>query len=199
MSMSASRGFSRFSSGAVLALALGSCTSVPAEPETPGYDDLVALAQASAEAGHTRAALDAYKRAAAADPARKQPWQQIALLHLEAGRPVQALAAAEATLQRDPADAIANKVFIASGLQVARDALQRLRAAGDAPTDDDRARARDLVAVMGQVFGAESLVPEDVKVRYAKRAAEQCKAAQADLLKAERSKQPDPLDMLGGD
>jgi hypothetical protein len=36
-------------------------------------------------------------------------------------------------------------------------------------------------------------------VRYAKRAAEQCKAAQADLLKAERSKQPDPLDMLGGD
>ena len=193
------------SRGLVLAgaLALGSCATV-SEPAPPGYDSLFATAGSLAEADRTQEALDTYHRAAAAAPSRKEPWQRIAAIHLAAGRPVRALVAAEETLQRDPADAVANEVFIVSGMQVAEQAMQRLLAAGAKHNDADIARARELVARMGQVFGDDAVIPDEAKTRYARRAIQQYRAAQAKQLKSRTSGEdskprPDPFEVLGGD
>lgn len=183
------------------AVALGSCATTPV-PAPPDYEALFATAGSFAEAGRTQAALDTYHRAAAAAPSRKEPWQRIAAIQLAAGRPVRALVAAEETLQRDPADAVANEVFIVSGMQVAQQAMQRLLAAGAKHDDADLARARELVARMGQVFGDDALIPDEAKARYARRAVQQYRAAQAKQLKSpeEKSKpRPDPFEILGGD
>lgn len=186
----------------VAALALGSCATVSAPPP-PGYDELFALAGDLVQAGRTQAALDAYRGAAMAAPSRKEPWQKIAVINFEAGRPVRALVAAEETLQRDPADAVASEVYIASGMQVAQHAIQRLLAAGAKHDDDDLVRAQELVAKMAQVFGHEALVPDEAKARYARRAVQQYRAAQARQAKSrapEESKPaPDPFEVLGGD
>lgn len=122
----------------VLIATLAACATTP-QPEPPGYADLLALGQA-AEAGQPAAALDAYTRAAQVDPSRKEPWLRIAMLHRDAGRPVQALAAAEETLQRDPSDVVANEVFIGSGLQIARQTMQRLRPAASRPMPRNTAK-----------------------------------------------------------
>lgn len=184
------------------ALALAACATTSAPP--PGYAALFATARDLADAGRVDAALQTYRRAAAADGSRKEPWQQMAVLNLAAGRPVPALVAADETLQRDPADVAANRVFIASGMQVAQQAMQRLLAAGAKPDDDELLRAQQLVNRMGQVFGEDRLVSDRAKARYARRAVQQYRAAQARLPRTpapEQQSKPrrDPFEVLGGD
>lgn len=184
------------------ALALAACATTSAPP--PGYDVLFATARDLADAGRIDAAMETYRRAAAADGSRKEPWQQMAALNFAAGRPVPALVAAEETLQRDPADVSANRVFIASGMQVAQQAMQRLLAAGTKPDDADLLRARELVKQMGQVFGEDRLVSDQAKARYARRAVQHYRAAQARQSRTrapeEKSKpRRDPFEVLGGD
>ena len=185
------------------ALALGSCASVPVSAP-PDYDALFAMAGSLAEEGRAQAALDTYHLAAAAAPSRKEPWQRIAAMNLAAGRPGRALVAAEETLQRDPADAVANEVFIVSGMQIAQEAMQRLLVAGAKHDDADVARARKLVATLGQVFGDDAVIPDEARKRYARLAVQQYRAAQAKQSKSpiteEKSKpRRDPLEVLGGD
>lgn len=184
-------------------LLLAACaTQAPVRPPA-GYEELLAMAHGFAQSGHSEAALEMYARAATAEPARKEPWQRIARMNLEAGRPARALVAAEEALQRDPADAIANDVYIASGMQIARQAMQRLLAAGVKPDEDALVRAQQLVATMGMVFGEDALIRDEVKTRYARRAVQQYRAAQArqsqERPPEEKSRRPDPLDVLGGD
>ena len=187
----------------VAALVLGSCATVPV-PAPPDYDALFATAGSLADEGRDAAALETYHRAAAAAPSRKEPWQRIAKINLAAGRPVRALVAAEETLQRDPADAVANEVFIVSGMQIAEQAMQRLLAAGAKHDAADLARAQELVARMGQVFGDDAVIPDEAKTRYARRAIQQYRAAQAKQLKSRTPEEdsrprPDPFEVLGGD
>lgn len=180
---------------------LVACASTEEDlPATPDYEELMSLAEASVASGATAAAIQSYELAAQVAPDRKQPWQSLALLYSRAGRPVSALAAAERTLQRDPADAIANQVFIDSGTLVYRQTLQRLRGSGAKVGSDAHRQTREIVGVMGQVFGDETLVPDSVKARLAKRAAQECRAlrARAPVL-VEPPRQPDPLEVLGGD
>lgn len=183
---------------AALALALCACATSP-EPQVRSYEQWVALAQVLVDADRPSAAIRAYRHAAVADPARKEPWRHIASLSLGAGRPVPALAAAEETLQRDPTDPGANEVFIAAGLQAASQAVQRLAIAGESPGIEATTRARELAVLMEQVFGVESLVPEHFKADHAKLAAKQCKpaAATAPPEKEQPKPRPDPLDVLG--
>lgn len=186
----------------VAALALTACATTPAPP--PDYDALFATARDFAEAGRIDAALETYRRAAEADRSRKEPWQQMAVLNFAAARPVSALAAAEETLQRDPGDVAANRVFIASGIQIAQQAMQRLLAAGAKHDDDDLLHAQELVTLMGQVFGEDKLIPDQAKARYARRAVQQYRATQAKQSRVrvpeEKSKpRPNPFEVLGGD
>ncbi|MBA3485769.1 MAG: hypothetical protein H0T88_01020 [Lysobacter sp.] len=80
--------------------------------------------------GNDRAAMELYRHAAAMAPARKEPWQHLAWMNLASGRPRLALVAAEEVLHRDPSDETASEVYIASSLEIARDAMQRLLASG---------------------------------------------------------------------
>ena len=185
-----------------LALVLG-CASAPT-PQPPGYEDLFANASELARNGHGQAALGIYGLAAAADPSRKEPWQQMASMHMAAARPVHALVAADEALQRDPSDALANEVYIASAMQVSRQAMQRLLAAGVEPSEDDLRGAQQLVSMLGLVFGDDELISDEVKARYAERAVQQFRRAQARHTQRpppqEKSRPPpDPLEVLGGD
>lgn len=186
-----------------LVLTLGGCASLGASPETPGvsdYEHHVATGWQHARMGRVDEAVAAFERAAVADPARKEPWLQIAQLRLQQGRHVQALAAADQALQRDPSDFIAHDVAIASGMQVARQTMQRLRAAGAEPNEARRAQATELAQLMGEVFGPETLVPEAVRKEWEQRVRAKCPAG-APVLPAtpeEPRKRPlHPLDVLG--
>lgn len=179
-----------------------SCASTSESlPAPPGYEELMSLAEASVVAGSTAAAIKAYEQAAEAEPERKQPWQQLALLYAGTGQPVSALVAAERTLQRDPADAIAHRVSIDSATLVYRQTLQRLNGGGARADRDAHRNAKEIVGLMGQVFGEEALVPDAVRARMAKRAAQQCRAmrARTPAVVEPMPRRPDPLEVLGGD
>lgn len=186
---------------AAWALALTACaTMADPSPAPPDYDRLVGQAQVQAGAGRIDQAVATLERAATADPARSEPWRQIARLRFGAGEYALALAAADEALRRDPADPQARDVFIASGLQIAIETLRRLRAAGDGQVDAQRVQADKLAELMVQVFGAEMLVSEELKASLAQQAIDQWKQTHAGELDAQPpERRPSPLDVLGGD
>ncbi len=189
----------------VVALVLA-CTTAPPSPSAvlPGYEDLLAIAEDCSRSGDREVAIELYRQAAQTDPARKQPWQHIASLNLEAGRPARALVAAEEVLQRAPSDALANEVYMSSAMQIASSAMQRLLASGAAPEADDRARAQQLVRTMNMVFGEDALISDEAKSRHARRAVrrylqQRAPASSAPPPKPRNERPRDPLDVLGGD
>lgn len=196
--------------GALAALAVASllaCSTAPPPPAMPlpGYDDLLAMAGDFHASGNDRAATELYRHAAAVEPSRKEPWQHIARIHLAAGRPGLALVAAEEVLHRDPADEFANEVYISSAMAIARDAMQRLLASGAVPGEEGLARARQLVAAMGLVYGYDELIREEFKVRCAQRAVQRYLDKRSEPCRRlpptgqQEKAQRDPLEVLGGD
>lgn len=189
----------RFAAGAALLLALGGCATL-AEPAPPGHGDSMAMARSYVEAGQPREAMAALERAAAMQPASKEPWLEIARLRAAQGRHVDALAAAEQVLRRDPTDQAAYDITIGSGLQVALQTMKRLRASGQAPGEDRSEQAGAIAVLMAEVFGPEFLIPADVKAGLAQQAVENYKATRAERLpEAQEKPKGDPLDLLGGD
>lgn len=184
-----------------LLLLLVACASTP-EERAPGYTELITMAEVARDAGQHDATLAAYERAAFADPARKEPWQRIARLHHERGHLALALAAAEQTLQRDPADAAANAIYIDAGLRVAADALRRMRLAGS-PDAASKAQAVDIAAQLVDIYGADSVVPASLQRLYARRGEQRCRATAARAVTPAKPSIPaprhDPLEMLGED
>ena len=183
-----------------LAVLLGACATLQA-PAAPDYNASMLLARSHADAGQLDAAVAMWRQAAALDPTRKEPWLEIAGLRYRQGRAVDALAAAEQVLRRDPADAQAHELTIASGLLVAQRTLERLRASGTAVDEAHQATARDIAALMADVFGPESLVPDEYREKLAREAVARYRAARVERLPEARQDEPkgDPLDLLGGD
>lgn len=178
-----------------LALSVAACATTGSSV-APDYATYMAEAEAALEAGQAEEALHAYWRAASSEPGRKEPWQQITQLHSEAGRSVQALAAAEEVLHRDPADAEAGHLFITNALQATGRALNRVGAGDDSLHATFLPEARALVAQMIAVFGDDT-VPEEVRTKLGKQAVDRYKASHP---QREVPKKPpsDPLDVLGG-
>lgn len=201
------RFFGRRVLGALVLVSLLACTTGPAPPPAtplPPYDDLLAMAGEFSASGNDRAAMELYRNAAAMAPARKEPWQHLARMNLASGRPSLALVAAEEVLHRDPADETASEVYIASSLEIARDAMQRLLASGATPGEGDLARAQRLVAQMGLVFGDEKLIREEITARRAQRATQRyldspSPPCRSRSLEVQEKARPDPLEVLGGD
>ena len=193
--------FARLAGAAGLLLALGACASLAGRPAPPDYAGSMAVAQTYAEAGQMDAAVATLEQAATLEPARKEPWLLIAQLRAGQGRHVDALAAAEQVLRRDPADRSAYDITIASGLQVAQRTLERLRGAAQPPDDARRGQAQLIAALMAQVFGPELLVSEEFKTQLARDAINRYRAARVKRLPDARKPEPkgDPLDLLGGD
>jgi len=189
----------RFGAAAALLLGLGACATL-GEPAAPTYRDTMASARTYADAGQVREAVAALQRAATVLPASKEPWLEIARLRASQGRHVDALAAAEQVLRRDPADPEASEISIGSGLQVALQTMKRLRAA-DAASDEERiAEAKVIALLMAEVFGPELLVTDEFRSRLAQEAVESYRASRVEKLpKAQTRPKGDPLDLLGGD
>lgn len=184
---------------AALLLALAGCATLP-EPAPPDPLDPMAVAREHLAAGQTREAVAALERAAATEPARKEPWLEMARLRTIQGRHVDALAAAEQVLRRDPTDQVAYDITVDSGLQVALETMKRLRAAGQAPAEEREEQAAAIVALMAEVFGPELLISTETRTRLAQEAIENYKASRAERLpEAQTKPKGDPLDLLGGD
>ncbi len=190
----------RFAGAAALVLVLGSCATL-AEPAAPDYDESMAMAWTHVAADQPRAAITALQQAAMLEPARKEPWLEIARLRAGQGRHIDALAAAEQVLRRDPADPAAADVTLTSGLEVARQTMKRLQAGGQVPSERQHEQAQAIAVLMAEVFGPEFLVPAEVKTQLAQAAAEQYKATRAAQLPDAQKEEPkgDPFDLLGED
>lgn len=180
--------------------ALSACATLR-PVETPGFDESMANARAYLAAGQGSAAAGAFKQAAVLDPASKEPWLEIARIRQQQGRHVDALAAAEQVLRRDPTDVDAHEVTIASGLEVAHRTMQRLMAADVSPDEHQKAVGKSIARLMAEVYGPEFLVSEELRTRLAREAIARYRAARTQRLPEARKDEPkgDPLDLLGGD
>lgn len=162
------------------------------------YGEWMTTAETHAALGEVDSAVVAFQAAAGHAPARKEPWLRIARLRASNGEPAQAMIAAGEVLRRDPGDVSASDIYLASGLQIAVDTLQRLRA-----SDSDRharfqPQAKAVVDLLTQIYAAGDVLPEAVARDLARDAVEHWKREnprQAD--QPERA--PSPLDILGGD
>lgn len=179
---------------------LTACASLgPAD--TPDFSRSMATARVYLEAGQGAAAVSAFEQAAALDPASKAPWLEIARIRQGQGRHVDALAAAEQVLRRDPTDADAQELTIASGLEVARRTMLRLMAADVSPDEKQQAVGKSIAMLMAEVYGPEFLVSDELRARLAREAIARYRAARVERLPEARQDEPkgDPLDLLGGD
>lgn len=184
---------------AALLLALGACATFP-EPEPANRGGAVAIARDRLAADQVREAVTVLERAATLQPARKEPWLAIARLRAGQGRHVDALAAAQQVLRRDPSDQAAHEIMIDSGLQVSLRTMQRLRASGQAPGEERSLQAEAIAQQMAEVFGPEVLIPAEARTHIAQEAVEKYKATRSErLLEAQETQKGDPLDLLGGD
>lgn len=184
---------------AALLLALGACATLPG-PEPADDGEAVATARDRLAAGQVREAVTVLERAATLQPASKEPWLEIARLRVGQGRHIDALAAAEQVLRRDPADQAAYEIVIDSGLQVALQTMERLRASGQAPDEERSLQAEAIAQQMAEVFGPEILIPDEARTRIAQEAVETYKATRSERLpEAQKAPKGDPLDLLGGD
>lgn len=186
-----------------LVLAVSGCASLGAgmasQVSRDDYGMEMAAAEVLAAAGEIDAALLAFKKAAALEPARKQPWLRIAHLHADGGQPALAMLAASKVLQRDPSDADASALYMASGLQIAIGTVQRLRAGSAEQQAGYQPQVQALVEALAQVYAVQDILPSDVRQRLAKQAVEQWKQDQPKQIETTEPPPSSPLDILGGD
>lgn len=179
---------------------LGACSTLPAAPAAaPDYATLVDAAQARAQAGQVDQAVAALERAATLEPTRSEPWRKIARWRFDAGEYAQALVAADRALQLDPGDPQARDVRVASGLQIAIQTLRRLQPADPAHVDAQRSRATTLAQLLADVFGAQTLIPQELKARLAQQAIARWKQDNPATRQTPPEPASSPLDVLGGD
>lgn len=184
----------------VALFALSACATLhPAE--TPDFAGSMAAAHVYLAAGQDSAAAAAFEQAAALDPASKEPWLEIARIRQAQGRHVDALAAAEQVLRRDPTDADAHALTVTSGLEVARRTMLRLMAADVPPDEQQQAVGKSIAMLMAEVYGPEFLLSDELRTKIAREAIARYRAKRVERLPEARQDEPkgDPLDLLGGD
>ena len=105
---------------------------------------------------------DTYRAAAAAYPARKEPWSKLADSYFEANDYGNAILAAQEVLQRDATDTVANGMLAVSGLRVSTAALAELRKQKSLGSDT-RAQAEEIVQGLRETLREPVLVPPPVE------------------------------------
>ncbi|MFB9243528.1 hypothetical protein IV454_28005 [Massilia antarctica] len=106
------------------AAALSGCASAPAVPKGPApLADLLNQGSQSAATGQKEQAIGVWKQAAAAYPADKTPWANIAQSRYDSGQYGEAIVNAQEVLLRDPNDKAANAIIAVAGLRLSNRAL----------------------------------------------------------------------------
>lgn len=149
----------RLLGGAVIALALGACSSAPTKPPAPPtIADLMGKAAAAESAGQTEAAVTLWKEAALAYPAEKEPWTEIAQTRYDAGQYGEAIVSAQEILVRDPNDQLAHSIIAISGLRLSTRALADLSRQNNL-SGSLRTESQDLAKLLRESLGEQVLVP----------------------------------------
>ena len=155
----------RFLGAAVWAIALSACGTPPQKavqpPAKPSLDALMAQAAQASSAGQKEQAVTAWKQAAAAYPADKTPWSNIAQARYDAGQYGEAIVNAQEVLVRDPNDRLANSIIAISGLRLSTRALADLSRQNNL-SGSIRTESQDLAKLLRESLGEQVLVPAPV-------------------------------------
>lgn len=154
--------------GAVLALALSACdTMQPQVARQTGrvpLDAMLAQASQAGAAGQKEQAVTLWRQAAAAYPADKAPWSNIAQTRYDAGQYGEAIVSAQEVLVRDPNDRLANSIIAISGLRLSTRALADLSRQNNL-SGSIRTESQDLAKLLRESLGEQVLVPPAAPAR----------------------------------
>lgn len=154
----------RFLGAAVCAITLSACSTPPQNaaqqptPAKPPLDALMAQAAQASSAGQKEKAVTVWKQAAAAYPADKTPWSNIAQARYDAGQYGDAIVSAQEVLVRDPSDRLANSIIAISGLRLSTRALADLSRQNNL-SGSIRTESQDLAKLLRESLGEQVLVP----------------------------------------
>ena len=156
----------RFFGATLCAIALSACSTPPKQAmqqqaAKPSLDAMMAKAAQANGAGQKEQAVTAWKQAAAAYPADKTPWSNIAQARYDAGQYGDAIVNAQEVLVRDPNDRLANSIIAISGLRLSTRALADLSRQNNL-SGSIRTESQDLAKLLRESLGEQVLVPPPV-------------------------------------
>ncbi len=165
----------RFCCTAACAVVLTACSTAPTVTAPVKLQDMLAEATKAASAGQKEQAVKLWRQTAAAYPADKTPWSNIAQSRYEAGQYGDAIQAAQEVLVRDPNDKLANSIIAISGLRLST------RALGDLSRQNNlsgslRTESQDLAKLLRESLGEQVLVPPTPSTPAVKRVAKKSTA-----------------------
>jgi tetratricopeptide (TPR) repeat protein len=186
----------RFLGATLCAIALSACSTPPQNaaqaPAAASLDALMAKAAQANSAGQKEQAVTAWKQAAAAYPADKTPWSNIAQARYDAGRYGEAIVNAQEVLVRDPNDRLANSIIAISGLRLSTRALADLSRQNNL-SGSIRTESQDLAKLLRESLGEQVLVPPPAAPAPAKTNVAKGKKGKA---KADEGSSADPFGAL---
>jgi tetratricopeptide (TPR) repeat protein len=152
---------------AACAISLTACSTPPQapvadKPAKPSMESLLAKAGQASGAGQKEQAVKLWKEAAAAYPAGKTPWANIAQARYDAGQYGEAITSAQEVLVRDPNDRLANSIIAISGLRLSTRALADLSRQNNL-SGSIRTESQDLAKLLRESLGEQVLVPPPVQ------------------------------------
>jgi tetratricopeptide (TPR) repeat protein len=152
--------FGRFFGAAVCAASLSACMTAPVvqTPVKPSMEDMLSKATQASGSGQKEQAVTLWKEAAAAYPADKTPWSNIAQTRYEAGQYGEAIVNAQEVLVRDPNDRLANSIIAISGLRLSTRSLADLSRQNNL-SGSLRTESQDLAKLLRESLGETVLVP----------------------------------------
>lgn len=148
----------------VCILSLSACASAP---KVAALDQVLAQATQASTAGQGDKAMALWKQAAAAYPADKAPWVQMAQTKYAAGQYGEAIINAQEVLVRDPNDKLANSIVAISGLRLSTRALADLSRQNNL-SGPLRTESQDLAKLLRESLGETVLVPSREKAAPAR-------------------------------
>lgn len=155
----------RFFGAAACAILLSACATpqpaVPAKPVVPTMDELLSKAGEASSAGRKEEAVKLWKQAAAAYPADKAPWANIAQARYDAGQYGDAIVNAQEVLVRDPNDRLANSIIAVSGLRLSTRALADLSRQNNL-SSSVKTESQELAKLLRESLGERELVTKTV-------------------------------------
>lgn len=159
----------RLCCSAACAVVLTACsTTTPTATAPVKLQDMLAEATKAASAGQKEQAVKLWRQAAAAHPADKAPWSNIAQSRYEAGQYGDAIQAAQEVLVRDPNDKLANSIIAISGLRLSTRALGDL-SRQNSLSGSLRTESQDLAKLLRESLGEQVLVPPTPTASTAKK------------------------------
>ena len=127
-------------------------------PVKPSMEDMLSKATQASGSGQKEQAVTLWKEAAAAYPADKTPWRNIAQTRYEAGQYGEAIVNAQEVLVRDPNDRLANSIIAISGLRLSTRSLADLSRQNNL-SGSLRTESQDLAKLLRESLGETVLVP----------------------------------------